>query len=245
MVDVRFDLSSFSVLDMVQCSAALRRASDASRSLEEAAQHMVRFIHQSFLDTRGSRQCALVRFYRTHAYGELPEDLKQFAKARMSGADPDEYMRCLTLLATAGDLPEWNDRRSSAGHKAIPLPSVEIVEQAPMIAQLIREVGFELADVINPPIALLQDRAGKTYNVFHVENAVGSPFIPAQNEFVIPFGIRSVVGFGGLTTRGEFFAIVLFAKTRILKESAARFRSVALEVKASIFGLGSVPVFAP
>ncbi len=229
---------------MVQCSAALRRVSESSESLEEAAQRMVSWIHQSFVDTRGASQCALVRFYRTQAYGELPDDLKQFAKARMSGHEPDHYMRSLVLLASAGELPEWNDRRLSVGHKAIPLPSVEIVEQAPMIAQLIREVGFELADVINPPINLLQDRAGKTYNVFHVENARGSPFIPAQDEFVIPFDIKSVVGFGGLTTRGEFFAIVLFSRTRIPKESAARFRSVALEVKASLFGLGSVPVYS-
>ena len=152
-------------------------------------------------------------------------------------------MRTLVLLATAGDVDAWDDRRLSIGHKAIPLPSVEIVERAPMIAQLIREVGFDLAEVVNPPIGILHDEAGKTYDVFHVEEAKGSPFIPAQDDFVIPYGIRSVVGFGGLMTSGEFFAVVMFAKTRVTTDSAVRFRNVALELKASLFGLGGVPVF--
>jgi hypothetical protein len=227
---------------MLRCSTAVRKVSESSQSLEEAAQNIVQFIYQSFTDRRGP-QCALVRFYRTQAYGELPHDLKHFAKARLNGVEPDAYMRSLVLLATAGEVAEWNDRRLSVGHRAIPLPSVEIVEQAPMVAQLIREVGFELSDVVKPPIGLIQDNEGKTYNVFHVEQAVGSPFIPAQNEFVIPFGIKSVVGFGGLMTSGEFFAVIVFAKTHIPRDSAIRFRNVALEVKAALFGLAGIPVF--
>src|SRR6476659_5417499 len=107
-----FDLTTFSVLDMLRCSTAVRKISESSQSLEEAAQNIVRFIHQSFIDRRGP-QCALVRFYRTQSYGELPRDLKRFAKARMDGVEPDAHMRSLVLLATAGELAEWNDRRLS------------------------------------------------------------------------------------------------------------------------------------
>ncbi len=39
-------------------------------------------------------------------------------------------------------------------------------------------------------------REEKKYGVLHVPNAVGSQFIPAQQEFVIAQGIKSVVGFG-------------------------------------------------
>ena len=54
-----------------------------------------------------------------------------------------------TLLATAGDEPEWNSRHTSRGHAAIPLPSARIVERFPMIAQLIRQLGFDVADVVS------------------------------------------------------------------------------------------------
>ena len=87
----------------------------------------------------------------------------------------------------------------------------------------------------------LQDAEGRTYNVFHVEEAPDSPYIPAQEEFVRPFGVRSVVGFGGLV-RDELFAVVLFSRVPVPRASADRFRTIALDVKSALHGLGQVPV---
>jgi len=239
-----FDLANLSLLDILRCSSGMRRATETSRSIEEAAQRVVRTFYESFATRRGESQCTLVRFYRTQAYGELPKDLQNFAQGKLAGMRPTPEMRSLVLLATVGDLPEWNDRRNSVAHKAIPLPSVDIVEQAPMIAQLIRSVGFEIAEVVNPRVEILQDDSGKTHNVFHVLNAVGSPFIPAQDEFVLRYGVRSVVGFGGLLTTGEFFAVVMFSKVEVPEESARRFRSIALDLKAILFSFAELPVFS-
>ena len=50
----------------------------------------------------------------------------------------------------------------------------------------------------------------KNYNVFFVEDAIGSPYIPAQDDFVVPYGVRSVLGFGGLMPSGQVFAALLF-----------------------------------
>ena len=239
-----FDLANFALLDMLRCSSAMRRASETSRTIEEAAQSVVRVFYESFKTRRGAQQCALVRFYRTQAYRDLPAELQNFTREKLVDIRPTPEMRSLVLLATAGDLPEWNDRRKSVGHKAIPLPSVDIVEQAPMIAGLIRSVGFEIAEVVNPRVEILQEDSGKTYNVFHVQNAVGSPFIPAQEEFVLRYGVRSVVGFGGLLTTGEFFAVVIFSKVEVPEESARRFRNIALDLKAILFNAAGLPVFA-
>jgi hypothetical protein len=134
---------------------------------------------------------------------------------------------------------EWCDTSKSAGHRAIPLPSVQIVERAPMIAELIRALGLDIADVLSPPVSLLRDIKGRTYNVFHVEHALGSAFIPAQEEFVIPFGIKSVIGFGGLLPSGEFFAVVLFSRVHVGAEPALRFKNVALDVKAILHPFAS------
>lgn len=90
-------------------------------------------------------------------------------------------MRCLALLATAGDEPEWNSRKASRSHQAIPLPSAVIVRQAPMIARLIEDMGLDIEALVS---GSRSSRGGdtRTYDVFHVEDAVGSPYIPAQRR---------------------------------------------------------------
>ena len=52
----------------------------------------------------------------------------------------------------------------------------------------------------------------KTYNVFHVPEAFDNPLIPAQEDFVLPYRIKSVLGFGGLLPSGDIFAVILFLK---------------------------------
>jgi hypothetical protein len=119
-----------------------------------------------------------------------------------------------------------------------------MVEQAPMIAQLLKQFGLEVRDLVAPARELLrQELADKTYNVFHVEQALGSPYIPAQEEFVKPFEIRSVLGFGGTLRTGDLFAVIMFSRVHIPESSATRFRNIALDVKASVFEMGDDEVF--
>lgn len=217
---------------MLRCSRGLRETARGARSLDEAATAIVGYLYSQCADPATKEaQCALVRFYKTNSFADLDPELQEYARTRMT-VTPRPETRILTLIATVGTRPEWCDPRKSQGHRAIPLPSVQIVEQAPMIAELIRGLGLDIAEVLSPPISLLRDRAGKTYNVFHVKNALGSPFIPAQDDFVKPYGIRSVIGFGGLLPSGELFAIVMFSRVSVPDEPASRFRSVALDVKA-------------
>ncbi|MGH9810759.1 MAG: sensor histidine kinase, partial [Terriglobia bacterium] len=131
----------------------------------------------------------------------------------------------------------------SRGHRAIPLPSPEIVEKAPMIAQLIKELGLDLNAVIRPSPDVVRELAGKRHGVFHVENAVGSPYIPAQEEFVQRYGIKSVLGFGGMLPNGELFAVILFANVTVSAASADRFRSLALDVKSSFSRFSDTNIF--
>ena len=103
-----------------------------------------------------------------------------------------------------------------------------------MISQLIKEMGLEISDVLAPDPTFVHKSAGKTYNVFHVPVALGSPYIPAQTEFVEKYGVESVVGFGGLLGDGELFAVIMFSRDPIPADSAGRFRNIALDVKAAI-----------
>jgi hypothetical protein len=255
------DLTNFGLDAMLRCGLGLRRSAKAAPSLEAAAGAIVRFLHDGCRDpVTGVRSCVLVRLYLTLPFARLEPALQAFARralvlgeggqhrasiadaAHLAQTPPDPGMRCLTLLASAGSRPEWGDRRRSRAHQAIPLPSPRVVERAPMVAQLIRQLGLDLADVVRPSSALLGDAAGRTHNVFHVEEALGSPYIPAQAEFVVPCGVRSVLGFGGLL-HDELFAVVLFSRVPIPASSADRFRTIALDAKSALHALGPVPVF--
>jgi hypothetical protein len=229
-----FSLAAFDLQQMLRCGLDLRQSTRASVSMEAAADAVVRYFYETMRDEgSGARQCPLVRFYKTHTYGDLEPEQKQFA-ANMLGSEPAPEMRCLVLLASAGDRPEWNDRRLSRGHQAIPLSSVSMVEGAPMIAQLVRQLGLDIAQVVSPDAEVVGSQRGKTYNIFFVPEARGHPAIPAQQDFVVPYGIRSVVGCGGMHISGDLYAAILFSRVSIPPASAERFRNIALDLKLCI-----------
>ena len=91
-----------------------------------------------------------------------------------------------------------------------------------MISQLIKELGLELSYVLQPSPDIVKELAGKRHGVFHVEHALGSPYIPAQQEFVVRFGIKSVLGFGGMLATGDLFAVILFATVHVPSSTAER-----------------------
>ena len=229
---------------MLRVGIDVRKRIAAERTLEDAARSVCEYLGAELTGPNGQRACALVRCYKTHPYGDLEPELQAFVRASLGGEEPRASMKCLTLMGTVGEEAEWNSRHESKGHKAIPLPSPDIVGQAPMIAQLIREFGLDLSDVVDPGKEVVRDLMGKTYGVFHVAEARGSRFIPAQEDFVLRYGIRSVLGFGGSLTGGDLFAIILFSKVAIPEASADRFRTVALDVKSGFFKFKDEHVFA-
>jgi len=240
-----YDLSTFDLGDMLKCSPRLRDTAAGAPTLEASAQRVCRFFYDELRDAHGDRQCALVRCYKTHPFGSLDADLQTFARRLLAAANPEPDMKCLTLMATTGQAAAWNSTVLSKGHRAIPLPSPEIVEKAPMISQLIKEMGIELTTVLRPSPEVVRELAGKRHGVFYVQDALGSPYIPAQDDFVVRFGIESVVGFGGMLPMGDLFAVILFSTVRVPPESADRFKSLALDVKAGFSRFNEANVFNP
>ena len=161
--------------------------------------------------------------------------------AKLGDEQYGEDMRCLTLLATAGENRQWNSRASSKDYKAIPLPSETFVASVPMLSRLVVQFGLEIRHLIRPDPAQFAER----YDVFHVAEAVGSPYIPAQDDFVIPYGIKSVLGFGGLLATGELFAVILFAKVPISATVAERFTPMAVDIREVVSPFTHGPIFSP
>ena len=241
------DLSGFGLGEMLKCSIGVRKLGGLDTTMESAARRLSRYFYDGLRSSDGERSCALVRIYKVHPFAGLPGDLQRFARRalKFNGGDQEATpdMRTLALLATTGDDPAWNSRTDSKGHQAIPLPSPHIVQRAPMIAQLIRQFGLDLNDVVSPAENVVRKMQGKNYGVFHVEDAAGSPYIPAQAQFVQPFKIRSVLGFGGSVGASDLFAVILFSRTHVSPDAADRFRTIALDVKSVLLPYASGMIF--
>jgi len=230
-----YDLTNFTIRDMTECGKVLRTIGKGAKSMEEAANRIVHYLYDNLIDGQsGNRACALVRFFKTHTYEKLDPELQSYSRNMLGNNPVLPEMKCLTLLATVGENPEWNSRRTSKGHKAIPLPSEQTVHQIPMIRNLIAQLGLSIGMVIKPDPKLLLDTEQKTYNVFYVPDALGSPDIPAQQEFVVPCGIKSVLGFGGVFPSGDIFAIIMFVRVPITEEVADLFKTLALNIKIAV-----------
>jgi len=230
-----FDLENFTLRDMSKLGSELRSLGAGADSMEEVADRIVRYLYGHLTDDAGSaHRCALVRFFKTHRYDALDPGLRAFADEMLRDETAAPGTRCLTLLATAGDEPAWNTRRASVAHQAIPLVSKEIVSKAPMISNLLQQLGVEVEVLLNPDSEILVESEPSSFNVFYVPDALRSPYIPAQDDFVRPAGIRSVLGFGGMLPLGDIFAVILFSKVAIPRDTAELFRTLALNVKMAV-----------
>lgn len=239
-----YDLTTFTLEEMTTCGSVLRKLGAGATSMEEVAGRIVRYLYDHFVDPQtGERACVLVRLFKTHAYDKLDATLSDYIQEISGGVPRNRTMKCLTLLATAGVRPEWNDRGRSVRYKAWPLTGQDLNVQYPMFTQLIQQFGVDLDAVIQPDPALLVDLAHKTFNVFHVADAVGNAYIPAQADFVIPYGVRSVLGFGGMLPTGNLFAVILFSNVYIPRETAESFKTLALNVKMALLPFVETTIF--
>ena len=207
-----YDLSSLTMSDMTLCGRDLRSIASNTKSLEEVAQKNVQYLYENMVAEREQKALALARLFLLIPYKQLPINLQSFAKGILGKEPENSNMLCLTLLGTKGAKDAWGSRFTSEGHQAIPLASENFVREIPMISALIDQLGLELGDVLDRNI--LYDES-KTYNVFHVPEVKNSPLVPAQESFVVPENIKSVLGFGGILPAGNLFVSILFSRVKI------------------------------
>ncbi len=233
--DRSFDLTDFSLRDMAECGAALRALGAASTGFQDTAQRLAQYLFAHLRDRgTGGEQCVLVRCFVTRPFSMLDATERDLAVSALGRAPRSPGMKCLTLLGTAGLQPGWNDRLNSFRYRAIPLISEQFVGQFPMFSQLLKQLGVKIQPLLRPDSDLLMDWEERTHNVFYVPEAVDSPFVPKQQEFVVRYRVKSTLGFGGLLPSGNLFAVILFSKARIPSETADHFRTLALSAKLAL-----------
>ncbi|HPV81852.1 MAG TPA: PAS domain S-box protein [Nitrospira sp.] len=222
-------LRSFQLRDMTACGAALRQLGAGARTFEDVADRLVRHLYTSLtMPQTGQPACVLIRLFKTTRYELLAPDLKALADQRLGDTSGAPSMACLTLVASAGMVPGWNDPTLSSRFRVIPFGTADDLDKLPMFSQLFRQLGVELPRLVRPEQSLLVDPGEHAFNVFHVPEAVGSPYVPAQEEFVQTHGIRSVLGFGAPLPDGQLFSIILFSQDVIPESTAELFKPLAL-----------------
>ncbi|MDY6785146.1 MAG: PAS domain S-box protein [Cyanobacteriota bacterium] len=241
-----YDLQKFTLRDMVECGLALRQLGEGATSMEETSNRIVRYFYENLRSRdRPELDCALVRFFKIHPYGELEEPLQALARHEMDRGVLTPQTPCLTLLATAGQDARWNSRFSSRRHQAIPIVNEEAIAQLPMIARLIEQLGLEPKTIVQPQPEELLELHQKAFNAFYIPDACTSPDIPDKENFVIPYAIQSVLGFGGLLPSGRLFATILFLKTQLPQSTAEMFGSIAFNIKTALLPFEGGTVFDP
>lgn len=258
-----YDIESFSLDDMSTLGAELRQMGENASGAHMIADAIVRHLYRSFVMKDGITPAfGLVRLFVTHRFYELNNELQAYVLDKAADAGLLRTVvkdtRCLTLLSSAGDLPEWNDPRNSANHRAIPLSSPDLPEKFPMIARVLQQFGIEVGAFVEASESfvkggvangvmddLLVDREQSTFNVFHIPEAAGSPYISVQSDFVRPHKIKSVLGFGGVLSAGQIFAIVLFSHTYISREAAQKFKPLALSAKNALVQVSTGRISPP
>src|SRR5262245_7688192 len=125
---------------ITQLWTSVERRIKLATSLEEAAQALAAALYTQFAEST-----ILARVFITVPFAALPPLTQAFVRALPGAAAAlTEATPVLSLVGTQGQKPEWNDRRKSKQHRAIPLISVEFVDGIPMIARLLRELGVPL-----------------------------------------------------------------------------------------------------
>ena len=155
--------------------------------------------------------------------------------------DLHEATPVLTLMGTRGIEPQWNDRRTSQNHRAIPLISETFVEEAPMIAKLFAEIGDSPFALLDGDWQFVRRTAGAD-GLFFVGDARtttdlrGRRVIPAA-DFVERYGVRTVFGFGRRAEDNSLAVVIVFSRKALLRTFAQQFVGL---IELLLAGSGSV-----
>lgn len=193
------DLSALKLADPEALVNELAPQIRKAGSIEQAATLLCSTLYDRC--TKGEeRSLVLSRVYLSLPYSALDPGGAAFARDTFGlSPRPDDLFLC--LVGTWGDQEEWRDLRRSHGHRAIPL-NRETVTTVPMLARCFQQIGIDTDVLLAGEKGIHLEGVSRTFGLFHVEEALGSPYIPAQDGFVRPLGVRSALGCGTMLPNG-------------------------------------------
>ncbi len=226
---MKVSLSELNLKDVSVISQTLKNVTKELLSSEEVCQKATKLLYNSFSDSKEKKEFALCRIFKSCSFYQLPPYLKE--TFRNNNKKEAKY---LTLVGTFGEKKDWCNIKSSKKHKAIPLTNIQRIQELPMVSALFNQIGFAIPQNKNVEEIKFLTNDDHNFGLFLVEKAKGSTLIPDQKSFVIPYGIKSVLGFGGQFSTGDIFATLIFSKKRITAKKARLLQSLAPALKYSL-----------
>ncbi|HEX3054125.1 MAG TPA: hypothetical protein VHP83_25955 [Aggregatilineaceae bacterium] len=199
---------------------------DACKSHEQASQTIVQNLYEEFLNEAGEPLLPLVRIFRSTKVADLPPDLKALV-------NPDEQ-QVMALTGTYGVEAKWCDRKQSVNHKVIPLSKLAVPQRIPMFQAVLEQLGIDLDHLYNAQEFLTVH--GERYKgTFFIPDVPREPVIVDKSGFVQPYGIQSLVGFGGFMGQDKsLYLLYAFAGVPIPDEGAEAFCKIQEFVGAAL-----------
>jgi hypothetical protein len=215
----------------------IRPGIEQASSLQDALQVLTSTLMEDYANS-----VALVRAFVTVSFHTLPESKKQFVQNIVSDVPnvdtiPDDTP-VLSLLATSGQEPDWNDVAKSKRHTGIPLMSADFVAEIPMVARLLTDLGIASDLGVDEGLTYSDDPMSHV-RAFYVGDALtdvdgrGRKVIVNQ-EFVERYGIKTVFGGGGAYPRfpQNVLALIFFTKEHVERDVATAFEPFIASVQA-------------
>ena len=173
----------------------------------------------------------LARFFKSCAYGVLPDDIRNYIHNKESKRNLISGNKYLTLLGSFGELDNWKNRNLSENYKAFPIHDEHMLDKFPMLSAVFDQIGLNLSHLKQTDKSILIKDCHRQYGVFCVENAEGSNLIPKQAEFVRPYSVKSIFGFGGIYSTSNVYAVIIFSRERFSRKDAQLFLSLNPAIK--------------
>ncbi len=192
---------------------------------------------QRFVDALATTfsSVVLARVFAVLPLGKLPDEerawAERFAVLASRPVPLDPATPVLTLLGSAGVQAAWTKRTASVGHLAIPLVDAQLVDGAPMIAELLTSLQVDVQKKPGTSVVELRRLAGGRDGRFYVADAQSSVDtrgrrIIAAADFVAKHELRTVFGMGGAYLGGEIVAAIVFTKEVLTALEVDRFPSL-------------------
>lgn len=223
------DPSALTLREATQCASRIIRFGTRVATVETVSQLLSEYLYDHFrVPETAAPALLLSRVFVTRPLDTLEPRLKIMAE-RMAGThELSRQARCFVLMGSCGQFHFWCHPRLSTRFGCVPLEGPDFHTRMPMFSHLLDQLEIGSFSAQQHDAAFLLSDLDRAFNVFHIEEALGHPFIPVQAEFVQQYGVKSVIGFGGRLPSGEAFAAVLFSAVHIPPAAANHFRVIAL-----------------
>ncbi|MBT6047768.1 MAG: PAS domain S-box protein, partial [Candidatus Scalindua sp.] len=233
---MQININKLTLAKVCELSPFIKEKCKGTLTLEETAQELMKTLYQTFISDNGESAIVLTRFFKSCSYCDLPGDIQDDIKQKEGRTIIPPQDKYLTLLGTWGDLEEWRQREKSENYKAFSLNDSQVLYKFPMLSAVFSQIGFKIPTAREPDKSIIVDKQDVDYGLFYVEDTKDNKLVPKQAEFVVPFGVKSAIGFGGHYVSTDVYATIIFFRENVSLRIAKLFLSLDPAIKLLTLG---------